>query len=280
MIGFFYLNNNPMKKIILSFALILMLLSTACDDLLNLVDPDELTTEQVTEGLKTALEVGTDSTVSIVSALNGYYQDEFIKIPLPAEARVITDNLDNQLFQGLGLTSILEQGVEDVILSINRAAEDAASDAAPIFKKSITDMSISDAWAILNGSNPAETRKAASEFDSTAATAYLKSTTYSSLVDLYAPVINLALDKDVGAGFSANDAWETLTGTYNPIAESLPGSIAGLQPVNTELDEFVVGKALDGLFYKVGLIERKIRRDPLAWASSTVGKIFEKVFGG
>jgi len=259
---------------------LLLLLSvslSSCEDLLNLGDDvDELTTEEVIEGLKTALNVGADTAVSVVSVSDGYYLDQVIKIPLPDEASIITDNLNNPLVQSLGLSDM----VEDVILSINRSAEEAAKGAAPIFKDAITGLSISDAWSILNGTNPAGTTKSESEeFDSTAATAYLKSTTYASLTEVFSPVVNQALNKDVGIGFSANQAWNTLTGAYNPVASSILGKAAGLETVDIELDEFVIGKALDGLFYKVGLEEKKIREDPLAWATTAVGKIFEKVFG-
>lgn len=270
-----------MKKI-LFIGLIGCMICISCEDLLDLFndgDEDSLTTTEVVEGLKTALEVGTDTTVAQVSVTNGYYLDNILKIPLPDEASIITDNLDNVVFQTLGLTSFLEEKVEEVILSVNRSAEEAAKGAAPIFKDVIRNMSISDAWAILKGTNPAETKKSETEFDSTAATAYLKSTTYQSLTDLYSPIVNNALDLDIGLGFSANDAWSTLTDTYNQVAESGAGLIAGLDPVETELDEFVVSKALDGLFYRVGLVEKEIRRDPLAWAATTVGNILKRVFG-
>ena len=255
---------------------------TSCGDLLNnLQGGDELTTEEVIDGLKTALKVGTDSAVSVVSLTDGYFRDEVIKILLPEEASVITDHLDDQIFQTLGLTGTLEGMVDNVILSVNRAAEEAAKGAAPIFRDAITDLSISDAWAILHGNNPAggSTKSGTEEFDSTAATAYLKSTTYGDLTELFAPHIDDALDQPLGLQFSANDAWDLLTGTYNDVAGSLAGQLAGLRTVNTDLGEFVVGKALDGLFYKVGKEEVKIRRDPLAWAETAVGNVLKKVFG-
>lgn len=254
----------------------------SCEDLLNNIqNGDELTTEEVIDGLKTALKVGTDSAVSVVSLTDGYFKDELIKIPLPSEASVITDHLDDPIFQTAGVSSLLEGYVEDVVLSVNRAAEEAAKGAAPIFRDAITDLSISDAWAILHGSNPAEgsTKSGAAEFDSTAATAYLKSTTIGDLTTLFADPMNKALDKDLGLGFSANGAWDLFTGTYNDVAGSIAGQFAGLETVDTDLGAFAVGKALDGLFYKVGKEEVKIRRDPLAWASTAVGNILEKVFG-
>jgi len=247
----------------------------ACDEFLT--DPDKLTTAEVIEGLKTALIVGTDSSVSVTSALNGYYGDPDLKILLPSAADVIPSNFSNiGLLETLGLNNLMD----NVVLSINRAAETAATDAGPIFKESITSLSISDGWEILNGVNPAGTKKS-SGFDSTAATEYLKSTTYESLVTAFSPYINGALDEDLGVGFSTNQAWNTLTSTYNTAANSFAGQLLSLEAIeDTDLGEYAVGKALNGLFMKVGEEEVKIRRDPWAWASSLVGNILTKVFGG
>lgn len=267
-----------MKKLSCLLILLVPFFFNSCE-FLNTEDLDELTVEEVIEGLKTALVVGTDTSVVKTSALNGYYADPIIKIPLPEEAEVIKDALELELFTTLGLKDVIEQKLEDVVLSINRAAEDAASDAGPIFKNAITSLTISDAWDILNGINPASSIKA-EEFDSTAATAYLRSTTYDALVVAFSPYINTALDKDISViGFSANDAWNTLTDYYNQAATSILGVLAGLEPVNTDIGEYTVGKALNGLFIKVGEEEIKIRRDPWAWASETVGKILTRVFG-
>jgi hypothetical protein len=268
-----------MKKISLLLLILVPFLFNSCE-FLNEEGSDELTVEEVIEGLKTALIVGTDTSVTKTSAVDGYYGDPLIKIPLPDEAKVITDALEEyDLFETLGLRDLIENKLDDVILSINRAAEDAASDAGPIFKNAITSLTISDAWDILNGINPASNKKETG-FDSTAATAYLRSTTYDALIDAFSPCINTALDKDISVlGFSANDAWNTLTSYYNQAANSVLGILAGLEPVNTDIGEFTVGKALDGLFLKVGEEEIKIRRDPWAWANETVGKILTRVFG-
>jgi hypothetical protein len=266
-----------MKKLaVISFCLIAVCINS-CEFLEN--TEDGLTIEEVIEGLKTALLVGTDTTVVKTSALDGYYGDPLIKIPLPEEADVIIENLDNQIFTTLGLTELIEQKLEDVVLSINRAAEDAASDAGPIFKEAITSLTIEDAWDILNGINPASGTKA-EEFDSTAATAYLRSTTYDPLIQAFSPYIDAALDKDISVlGFSANDAWNSLTSLYNQAANSPLDIFDNLKPVNTDIGEFTVGKALDGLFLKVGEEEILIRRDPWAWVNEKVGDILTKVFG-
>jgi hypothetical protein len=269
--------NINMKKLIIISLILISVSFNSCEFLQT--DGNELTTEEVIEGLKTALIVGTDTSVVKTSAEDGYYGDPLLKILLPQEADVIIDNLDNPIFSTLGLTDLIEEKLDEVVLAINRAAEDAASDAGPIFRDAITSLTISDAWDILNGINPASNKKETG-FDSTAATAFLRSTTYDALVAAFSPYIDVALDKDISVlGFSANDAWNTLTSYYNRGANSPLDIFDNLKPVNTDIGEYTVGKALDGLFLKVGEEEIKIRHDPWAWASETVGKILTKVFG-
>jgi hypothetical protein len=241
----------------------------------ELLEETGLTTEEVVDGLKTALIVGTDSSSTQLSISDGYYRDQAVKILLPPEADIIVDNLDNPILSTLGL----DVAVENVVKSINRAAEDAASESAPIFKDAITSLSISDAWSILKGTNPANVKKSSGEFDSTAATQYLISTTYQPLYDNFSPKINASLGKNLGLGFSATQAWNTLTSNYNSVANTLVGQLAGLTPVNTSLGGYCTEKALDGLFLKVGEQERSIRQNPLKWATTAVGNILEKVFG-
>jgi len=243
---------------------------TSCEELFN-SDEEGLTTEEVVEGLKKALEIGTDTATSTLGLMNGYYGNSLYKIPLPPEADIIVDNL--------GLISVGADLVEDVVKGINRAAEDAASEAAPIFKDAITDMTLSDAWDILNGTNPASTGKSAEGFDSTAATGYFKVTTYDALTNLYSPKINNALQKDLlDINYSPYDAWEDLTSAYNTVASSLAGQPLGLTPVTTDIGVYCTEKALDGLFNKVGEEEKKIRKDPFKWAVDIIKKVFGSVF--
>ncbi len=254
-------------------AIILIVISfsfSSCEDLFN-GDDDGLTTGEVIEGLKTALELGTDTATSVLGLVNGYYGNSLYKIPLPPEADIIVENLS--------LISVGADLVEDVIIGINRAAEDAAKEAAPIFKDAITQMTLSDAWDILNGTNPAETAKSAEGFDSTAATGYFKVTTYQALTDLYSPKINNALQKDLlDINYSPYDAWEDLTGAYNTVANSIVGQLAGLTPVTTDIGVYCTGKALDGLFHRVGEEEKKIRRNPFQWAIDIIQKVFGSIF--
>jgi len=259
-----------MKRYVAIILIVISFSFTSCEDLFN-GDEDGLTTEDVIEGLKTALEIGTDTATSVLGLVNGYYGNSLYKIPLPPEADIIVENL-SRLDVGADL-------VEDVILGINRAAEDAARDAAPIFKDAITQMSLSDAWDILNGTNPAVNNKSAEGFDSTAATGYFKVTTYDALTNAYSPKINNALQKDLlDINYSPYDMWEDLTGEYNKVASSIVGQLAGLTPVTTDIGEYCTGKALDGLFHKVGEEEKKIRKNPFQWAVDIIQKVFGSVF--
>jgi hypothetical protein len=246
----------------------------------ELLEDTGLTTEQVAEGLKTALVVGTDSSSSILSTVNGYYGDAAVKILLPPEADGILDAMNE-----IGaVKTLMEPVIDNVVKTVNRAAEDAAVEAAPIFKNAITSMSFSDAWAILKGSNPANPKKS-TEFDSLAATHYLISTTYDALSAAFSPKIDVSLNKDLLGSVSANDAWNTFETKYNSVAENagyqLILSIAGINmdPVPSSLGAYATERALDGLFLKVGEQERSIRENPLKWAATTVGNILEKVFG-
>ena len=215
---------------------------------------DALSETEVVNGLKEALVTGARNSASILSLENGYYGDPLVKILLPDEARVIVDNI-SKIPGG-------DKLVEDVILSINRAAEDAAKEVAPIFVSSISEMSIGDAFGILRG-------------EQNAATIYLKNTTYDDLYALYKPKIGQSIEKDLVGNLSASDAWNSLTSRWNTFANSVVGRIANLSPVETDLADYLTNKALDGMFLKVEDEELKIRTQ----ISSRVTPLLRKVFG-
>ncbi len=240
-----------MKKIIVF--VILLVTFIACDKTNNILDTS-LTETEVIEGLKSALTVGTDTAVSIVSQVNGYFLDNIIKIYLPPDADIIVQNASNPLLQAIGINAL----IDDVILRMNRAAEDAAKEATPIFLDAITSITIQDAFSILNGAD-------------TAATHYLREKTYTNLKNAFQPKITVSLAKPLVGGISASDAWTTLTTAYNQVAQFIPG----WNQVNTQLDDYTTRKALDGLFIKVGDEEKDIRTDPVA----RVNDILKRVFG-
>lgn len=249
-----------MNKVIVLISFLLFF--TSCEntgDIVDIITNVPLTEEEVIEGLKEALEIGTDTAVTTVSQVDGYFLDELIKIYLPSEANIIVENADNPILSTLGVDNF----IEDMVLKLNRAAEDAAKEATPIFIDAITEMTIQDAFDILNGSD-------------TSATHYLREKTFTDLQNAFQPKIAISLNKPLVAGVSAAQTWETFTTLYNDIANTLVGQIAGLTPVNTELDEYVTVKGLQGLFVKVAEEEQAIRTDPLA----RVTEILKKVFGG
>jgi hypothetical protein len=119
-------------KISSIFLITVILVSTGCAEVLNILQsssPVPLTEEEVVSGLKEALMTGAKNSAQQLAVENGYYGDEAIKILLPDEAKVIIDNL-SKLPGG-------DKLVQDVVLRINRAAEDAAKDVAPIFINSV-----------------------------------------------------------------------------------------------------------------------------------------------
>ena len=234
-----------------------VILLTACAELLNVVQSTgtaPLTEAEVISGLKEALITGANNSCRILSAENGYYGDALVKIMLPDEAKVIVDNI-SKIPGG-------DKLVEDVVLRINRAAEDAAKEAAPVFINSIRQMTVQDAFNILRGAD-------------NAATSYLRNTTYSELYALYKPKIQASTDKDIVGTVSTTDSWNTLTGKWNTLANSVAGRIADLKPVNTDLNDYLTTKALNGIFLKVETEELKIRKD----VAARVSPILQRVFG-
>jgi len=246
------------KKTVVFFVILSLLSCAELEQIAETITTTEssatLTKSDIVKGLKEALRIGTDTAVNQLSKVNGYYKDELVKILLPQEANVIIENI-NRIPGG-------DQMVDKAILSINRAAEDASKEAAPIFKQSITSMSISDAFGILNGAD-------------TAATHYLRRTTYQQLYNLYQPKIKSSVNKNLIGNISTAETWNNLTGTWNKFANSMVGQIGGYQPVDVNLEDFLTRKALDGLFVKIAEEEKQIRKDPVA----RVTDILKKVFG-
>jgi len=245
------------KRQLLILALPLIFLS-GCAELSSLMQsvPVDvpLSEAEVAEGLKEALITGSKNASSLLSAVKGYYGDAMVKILLPEEASVIIDNLA-KIPGG-------DKLVEDVILSINRAAEDAAKEVAPIFINSIKQMTINDAFGILRGAD-------------NAATLYLIHTTREDLFNVFKPKIRQSTEKNVLGGVSANDSWEALTGKWNIFANSIAGRLVGVSPVNIELDDYLTNKALDGMFLKVQVEEKNIRQN----VSARITPLLQKVFG-
>jgi hypothetical protein len=197
------------------------------------------TEKEAADGIREALVKGTGESVNLVSIVDGYFGNPEIKIPFPEEAKMVENNLRAM---GMG------KKVDEAILSLNRAAEDAAHEAKPIFVDAITGMSIADAIGIVRGEN-------------NAATEYLRKTTTPDLKSKFTPVIKTSLDK-----VQATKYWSDLINIYN--------KIPFIQKVNPDLSAYVTGKAIDGLFVMIAKEEIKIRKDPLARTSDLLKKVF------
>jgi hypothetical protein len=213
-----------------------------------------LTNTEIVNGLKDALLVGTDSAVTHLSAIDGYLKDQAIKILLPPEAKTITDNL-SKLPRGSKL-------VDDVIVRINRAAEDAAKGAKPIFVNSVKEMTFTDALTILKGPN-------------NAATQYFKQKTAAQLGELYRPKIRESLNKNLVAGISTQQSWNELTVQWNKLAGSSIGKFGGLKTVDVKLEDYILQQALNGMFLKIEEREKDIRTN----ANARVTDLLKRVFG-
>jgi len=201
---------------------------------------DSLSTGDVVSGLKEALNTGVTKGTGKLSAVDGFFKDAALKILLPPEAQKVDKTL-----RSLGFG----REVDDAILAMNRAAEDAVKSAAPIFLSAIKQMSIGDAWGILKGGD-------------TAATKYLREKTSTSLTQAFKPVIDKSLEKT-----GATRYWNTAFTSYNQFS---------LKKINPDLSSYVTDKALTGIFYEVALEEAQIRKDPLAQTSDLLKKVFGK----
>ncbi len=192
-------------------------------------------------GLKEALNKGIESGTTLLSAEDGFFKNAAVKILMPPEAQNVEKTLRSA---GLG------NEVDKAVLTMNRAAEDAAKSAAPIFLDAVKKMTITDAAGILKG-------------DDSAATTYLKASTTSALTAAFRPVIDSSLAK-----VDATRYWTTLTTTYN--------QIPFVRKLETDLTSYVTGRALQGLFHQIALEEAEIRKNPAARTTDLLKKVFSQ----
>ncbi|MDO8943861.1 MAG: DUF4197 domain-containing protein [Desulfobacterales bacterium] len=197
---------------------------------------------EVAAGLKEALATGTGNAVQSLSKPDGYFSDAAAKILMPGKMQQAADVLKKAGYQ---------REVDDFILSMNRAAEQAAPKARPIFEDAVKKMSFADAQKILKGGN-------------TAATDYFKTKTSSELTAAFKPAIAESMNQ-VGVAQS----YKALTDRYTSMVPF--GKTDAF-----DLDGYVTQKSLDGLFVKVGQEEAKIRTNPAARTTDLLKKVFAK----
>lgn len=204
--------------------------------------PSELTDVKIASALKQALEVGTSHAVALTGRLDGFFANQAIRILMPERLRSLEQGL-----RGVGLGA----QVDEFVLSMNRAAERAAPSAQRIFLAAIGEMTFDDVRRILGGPD-------------TAATEYFKGRTTDRLAAAFRPIVARAMD-EVGV----TRQYKEMVGR----AQAIPF----LRLDDFDIDRYVVGKALDGLFVMVGEEEKKIRNDPTARATDLLREVFGRV---
>ncbi len=215
----------------------------ASSDVLKKTSPSnngQLSNDEVISGLRNALTVGTNNSSGLASKLDGYYKNPAIFIPFPPEAQKVKERVDQ-----LGM----QEQTDKFVMTLNRAAEEAAKDAAPVFISAIKGMSIGDGFAILKGAD-------------NAATQYLRDKTTAQLKDKFTPIVQAAIDK-----VEVTKYWNPIITTYN--------RIPFVEQQNPDLTAYVTERAMQGLFKLIADEELKIRKDPMA----RVTDILKKVFG-
>jgi len=240
-------------KTLTIFAITFLFLHSACTAQNKLLDKAKKTVkesilnpasavpsnEEIISGLKEALSNGAKSSSDVASKLDGFNKNPMIFIPFPSDAQKMKKKLIDLGMQGK---------VTEFETSMNRAAEEAAKDAAPIFINAVKNMNVSDGMKILKGSD-------------TAATQFLRENTYASLIETFKPTVKAAIEK-VGV----TKYWTPLANTYNKIPL--------VEKQNPDLDAYVTQLAAQGLFKLIRDEEAKIRKDPAMRMSELLKKVF------
>jgi len=237
------INKYLLLAVILTLGFASMSKTQILNEAIKLVEPAKqgFSENDAVNGIKEALVKGTGTSVNLVSKINGYFGNPEIKIPFPENAKIIESKL-----RAIGLGS----QADEVILSINRAAEDAAKEAEPIFVSAIRNMSITDAIQLVSGKNDACTQ-------------YLARTTTPELKSKFSPVVKASLDR-----VNATRLWADVVKTYN--------QIPFVTRQNPNLTEYVTDKAINGLFTMIAKEELKIRQNPEARTTDILKKVFGK----
>ncbi|MCW8882750.1 MAG: DUF4197 domain-containing protein [Sedimenticola sp.] len=202
-----------------------------------------LSNDQIIQGLKEALSIGTEKAIALLGRDGGYLNDAQVKIPLPDGLKSVSKGL-----RAIGQDKL----VDEFVGTINHAAEQAVPETLSIFGDAIKQMSLEDAKGILNGGD-------------TAATDYFKDKGSNSLTAAILPIIQQATKQ---AGVTS--AYKDLVGKVGFL-----GSYVDMDAL--DLDKYVTAKAMDGLFLKLAEQEQLIRQDPVARTTDILKTVFGSV---
>lgn len=236
-----------MKKII--FLLLLPMLSSAqLDGLINkakdAVSGNAASSQtagglDIASALKQALDQGIDKQVTKLSALDGFYKNQTVKIFFPEELKKV-----DKALRSVGMGNLADEGIK----TLNRAAEDAVKEATPVFVSAVKNLTITDAKNILMGKEDA-------------ATSYLQNTTTQQLYLKFNPVVKNSIGK-VGA----DKVWAAIIKKYN--------SLPLVQKVNPDINDYVTNKALEGVFKMIAVEEKDIRGNLNSRTTDLLRKVF------
>lgn len=236
-----------MKKLILAFVVVFSM--SSCDEILDVLTSTGgagipgISQNEAASGLKQALEKGVLTGTSFLGKKDGFLKNAAYKILMPEEVQ----NAVSQI-KGNPITNALAGPFLDKVeVAMNSGAENAMSEAKPIFVNAIKSMSITDAIGIVTGGEGA-------------GTAYLQRTTSSNLKSKFTPVIKNSLEK-----VNINEPWSKVTNAYNIVMG---------KSVQTDLNEYVTDKAMTALFSQVKQEEDKIRANPIARTTDLLKKVF------
>lgn len=222
---------------------------TSCGQQINLgnlggiLQTPGLSQTEVVNGLKEALTQGATLGARLASAEGGFQQNALIRIPLPTELQQAERTL-----RGLGLGPQVDQ----FLTAMNRGAEQAAKEAAPLFVNAIRQMTITDAMSILRG-------------EKDAATQFLRRTTGQQLLVAFQPIVKKALDQTLASKY------------YGDIATAY-NRVPMVKKINPDIQQYATEKAVDGLFVLVAQEEAKIRENPMARTTDLLKKVFGSSF--
>ena len=223
--------------------LILIFNLTACAELQQVVNQlpqgGVLSNADIASGLRQALDLGIDKQVSKLTQKDGFFKNELVKILLPDDLRKV-----DKALRDIGLSKLADEGLK----ILNRAAEDAVSEATPIFVSAVKDITFADAKNILLGNDDA-------------ATQYLTGKTETALYNKFHPVIKNSFGK-VGA----DQIWGNLINRYN--------SIPFTNNVNPDLTSYVTGEALKGVYTMIAVEEKEIRTKLSSRTTDLLRKVF------
>ncbi len=206
----------------------------------NNVESSNFSSSEASAAIKEALNNGVKNGVELLSQENGYFGNSKIRIPFPEEAKTVESKL-----RAIGMGD----KIDDVVLSLNRAAEDAATEATDLFLLAIKEMTLKDAVRVVKGEEDAATR-------------YLETHTSEELSKKFNPLIKESLDK-----VDATRYWKDVFDVYN--------KIPFVTKINSDLTQYATEKAIDGLFIKIAEEEKEIRDNPSARTSALLKKVFK-----